>query len=168
MTVSQVVHESRCCSWKFSKCVGETMQLLLAAGARVDARDLCGKTVLHYLVGPMFKEPAGWNMLQACIESSSQLQLQAPLVDLQDRFGVTAVLYAVMMNLTKLVKSLCENYGADTAIADWSGISSHTFLTLNGDIKRIITESSGRTIAAATCCFCKAQAATKKCAGWTL
>ncbi len=37
----------------------ETMRLLLEAGARVDARDLCGKTVLHYLVGPLFKEPMG-------------------------------------------------------------------------------------------------------------
>jgi hypothetical protein len=92
----------------------ETMQLLLDAGARVDARDLCGKTVLHYLVGPLFKEPVGWSMLRACIERSRQLQLQPPLVDVQDRFGATIVLYAVIMNLTKLVKVLCEDYRADT------------------------------------------------------
>ena len=144
----------------------ETMRLLLEAGARVDARDLCGKTVLHYLVGPLFKEPAGWGMMQACHEASLLLQLQPPLVDMQDRFGATVVLYAVMMNLTSVVKALCENYRADPTIADWSGISAHTFFTLNGDIKRIITRTSGRTIAAAdTCSFCKAQTETKKCSG---
>ena len=35
----------------------ETMQLLLEASARVNARDLCGKTVLHHLIGPLFKLP---------------------------------------------------------------------------------------------------------------
>jgi hypothetical protein len=144
----------------------ETMQLLLDAGARVDARDLCGKTVLHYLVGPLFKEPVGWSMLRACMERSRQLQLQPALADVQDRFGVTIVLYAVIMNLTKLVKVLCEDYRADTTVADWSGVSAHSFPTLNGDIKRAITKSSGRTIAAMdTCSFCKTQAETKKCAG---
>jgi hypothetical protein len=144
----------------------ETMRLLLEAGARVDARDLCGKTVLHYLVGPLFKEPQGWDMLRACIETSSQLQLQPPLVDVRDRFGVTVVTYAVMMNLTSLVKVLCEDYHADTTIADWAGISAHSFLTLNGDIKKIIVRASGRTIAALdTCCVCKAPSAKHKCAG---
>ena len=144
----------------------ETMQLLLDAGARVDARDLCGKTVLHYLVGPLFKEPVGFSMLHACIERSRQLRLQPALVDMQDRFGATIVLYAVIMNLTKLVKVLCEDYRADATVADWSGVSAHNFPTLNGDIKGIMTKSSGRTIAATgTCCVCKTPAATKKCAG---
>lgn len=144
----------------------ETMQLLLAAGARVDARDLCGKTVLHYLVGPLFKEPLGWDMLRACIATSQQLQLQPPLVDVQDRFGVTVVLYAVIMNLTKLVKTLCDEYSANTTIADWSGVSAHSFPTLNGDIKRTIAKSSARTVAAIdTCCLCRAATSTQKCSG---
>jgi hypothetical protein len=158
--------EFRCDDGSVRFDFAQTMQLLLDAGARVDARDLCGKTVLHYLVGPLFKEPVGWSMLRACIQRSRQLQLQPALVDVQDRFGVTIVLNAVMMNLTKLVKSLCEEYGADTTVAEWSGISAHSFITLNGDIKRIIIRSSGRTIAAAnTCCLCQALSATRKCAG---
>jgi hypothetical protein len=37
--------------------------LLLSHGARVDARDLCGKTVLHYAIGPLCREGVYFSIL---------------------------------------------------------------------------------------------------------
>ena len=36
-----------------SKGVKDTVKLLLEHGARCDARDLCGKTIVHYAAGPL-------------------------------------------------------------------------------------------------------------------
>ena len=47
-----------------------TLKLLLEHGARPDARDICGKTFIHYASGPLCIDAMVFEMMDAVIEAS--------------------------------------------------------------------------------------------------
>jgi hypothetical protein len=61
------------------------MKLLIDNGARVDARDLCGKTVLHYAMGPLCAEGnmIPLNMADLCINRTKELNFNPLMVDIR-------------------------------------------------------------------------------------
>mmetsp|Transcript_28284 Transcript_28284/g.47553 ORF Transcript_28284/g.47553 Transcript_28284/m.47553 type:complete len:372 (+) Transcript_28284:551-1666(+) len=104
------------------------VQLLLDHGARYNANDLCGKTIIHYVSGPLCKEGDSTMMELAdmCIDKSKADGLQPPLVDYQDRFGAVPLPQAIIMNREDLVKFLCEKHEANTVLKDVDGCSAYS------------------------------------------
>ena len=49
-----------------------TLRVLLKHGARPDARDICGKTFVHYASGPLCVDATVFTMMDAVIEASKQ------------------------------------------------------------------------------------------------
>lgn len=128
----------------------EVIHFLLSNGARVDARDLCGKTVLHYLTGPLFQEGDGMmtKICDICIQNSTDRKLSPRLVDTQDRFGTVPLTQSIMSNRIDLVEFLCTNHLADGSIADYEGVSPLSMANLNLKIRTIITTARNKYMAA--------------------
>ena len=100
-------------------------KLLLSHGARCDARDLFGKTILHYAIGPLYKlstQTKSENILQIavlCLEHATRINICNPrFVDYRDRFGSVALVMAIQLNIELLVKILCVKHHADITLKD--------------------------------------------------
>jgi hypothetical protein len=100
------------------------MKLLIDNGARVDAKELCGKTILHYAMGPLCVEGnmIMMNMAEMCIDKTKEMNLSTPLVDMRDRFGSVPLTQPIMMNRADLVSFMCKKHHANLRIADNDGI----------------------------------------------
>ena len=103
-------------------------KVLLTHGARCDARDLFGKTILHYAIGPLYTVPGrGADILQIaelCLEHAKRINICNPsLVDYRDRFGAVALSTAIQLNIELLVRILCVKYHANATDVD--NFSSH-------------------------------------------
>jgi hypothetical protein len=63
------------------------LKLLLEHGARVNARDLIGKTVMHYIIGPLCTvgDQRMFDMADMCIQNGKEKGLPTPLVNITDR-----------------------------------------------------------------------------------
>ena len=118
----------------------DIMKLLLKHGARCDARDLCGKTLIHYAIGPLCKQGDNTllEMAALCIERAKELGLP-PLVNAQDRFGGVPLQEAIKSNRPDLVQFLCITHGADASIKDFEGVSAESMSRLSPECTAIIS-----------------------------
>jgi hypothetical protein len=100
------------------------MKLLIDNGARVDAKDLCGKTILHYVIGPLCVEGniVPLNMADLCINKTKEKNLSPPLVDVRDRFGAVPLFQAIYINRADLVLFLSKRHHANPRLADNDGM----------------------------------------------
>ena len=136
------------------------VKLLLENGARCDARDLCGKNIVHYCAGPLCA-PGTTTLLDIaslCIAKGHELSLP-PLVDMQDRFGCVPLMQPVMMNRLDLVSFLCKTHKADGSIRDKDGCSPQSISSCNIKISQIITKSRNKASSVAfktKCSYCNA------------
>jgi hypothetical protein len=105
----------------------EVVRLLLKHGARPDARDVCGKTIIHYCCGPLCKPGSKvlLDIADLCITRAAEMSLPK-LVDARDRFGGVALQQAVMTMRTDFAHFLCTKYRADANIEDYDGCSPFT------------------------------------------
>jgi ankyrin repeat protein len=96
------------------------VKLLLSHGARTDARDLCGKTAIHYCTSRLClpNDPRLLEMGDLIFEASKTQNVNPPLVDFPDRFGNVALHDTVMAARLDLVRYLVVKHGADPTIAD--------------------------------------------------
>jgi hypothetical protein len=122
------------------------MRLLLEHGARPDARDVCGKTIIHYCCGPLCKPGSKvlLDMADLCIARAAELGLPK-LVDIRDRFGGVAMQQAVMLMRPDLVQFLCSKHKADANIKDYDGCSPYTMADVIPSIRSIIANAQGQT-----------------------
>eukprot|EP01032_Pedospumella_encystans_P013920 gene13920-16007_t len=124
----------------------EVAQLLLEHGARPDARDLCGKTIIHYCAGPLCA-PGSTTLLDIadlCIARAAELN-QPPLVDARDRFGGVALQQPVMLNRVDLVAFLCTKHSADATIRDNDNMCAEKMADFSIDIRAIINKSRNKS-----------------------
>ena len=103
-------------------------KVLLSHGARCNARDLFGKTILHYAVGPLYTKPGrGADILQIaelCLEHAKRMNICNPnFIDYRDRFGSVALFMAIQLNQLALVRTLCVKHHADVTIKDVDNFS---------------------------------------------
>lgn len=120
----------------------KVVQLLLEHGARPDARDLCGKTIIHYCTGPLCM-PGTSTLLEIadlCIARAVELNLPK-LVDVRDRFGGIPLLQAIMCNRADLVAFLCKKNGADVTIKDFDGADPQEMVQLMPSLRSIVDEA---------------------------
>ncbi len=97
--------------WKGS---ADTVNALIAAGAKVDARDKQGKTPLHYAVG------MGWtDTVNALIAADGK-------VDARDPFGRTPLHHAAVNGRAELIVALLDS-GASAAARTESGDTAFDF-----------------------------------------
>jgi hypothetical protein len=94
----------------------EVIALLLKHGARPHARDVCGKTIVHYGAGS-HSTATSMELVQPCIDAAAQQDLP-PLVNIQDRFGTVALHEVVMGNRLDAAKFLLKN-GGDAKIQSY-------------------------------------------------
>lgn len=124
----------------------EIVRILLSNGARVDARDLCGKTVLHYIMGPLCSpgDVVMKDIADVCIQHSIEKNMANPrLVDMQDRFGTVPLHQPIMMNRMDLIEFLCTKHLADGSIEDYENISPLSMCNLNHSIRSILNNARG-------------------------
>jgi len=88
--------------------------VLLQYGARLDAKDICGKTVVHYGAGSHSTE-ASISLVEMCIDAAEKLSLPTKLVNIQDRFGDVALHEVVMGNRVEVCRFLISR-GADVHV----------------------------------------------------
>lgn len=118
------------------------VSVLLRYGANPCAKDMCGKTVAHYAIGPLNKGSMLLEALQLCLEAAETLPTPVKLIDAQDRFGAVPIANAVQMNRLDLAKFCCD-HKASVNIKDMDGISPRTLCVLPGTpMFRLIHPSS--------------------------
>lgn len=124
------------------------VKLLLKHGARCDARDQCGKTVLHYCLGslniPGTSDKVLLAMAEACIERSVQLNLSPRLVDIPDRFGDVPAMEACKQNRVDLITFLCVKHQADPTIKNNHGMNLVVFAEHFDSIKLIVRKAKNK------------------------
>jgi hypothetical protein len=119
----------------------EVLKLLCEHGARVDARDLLGKTVLHYAFGPLCTEQNHDVMMEMCdivIKHAASLPTPINLIDLQDRTGAVAVQAAIMTNNTKIAKLAVQKWRCNVQLTDMDGCSPWAMPVLGSTMHDII------------------------------
>ena len=108
--------------------------LLIEAGARVDARDFMGKTVVHYGAGMMASDES-MRVVEKCIARGDASGLSPRLVDVQDRVGGVAAHEVVMSQRADVAKFLGE-HNARMDIKEWGkgrdGLSPMDMLRRSG------------------------------------
>ena len=127
-------------------------QALLAAGARPDARDSVGKTVVHYAAGALGQyrhvleiaelailkhdkqRSAVLRAMSASSSSSSPCQAVAAgprLVDFQDRMGHVAMIQSIQCYKDRrILEFLCLTHGANPTIPTFDSSMTMTPLTM--------------------------------------
>ena len=144
---------------KVSRRPVEVVRVLIQHGVRVDARDLCGKTVIHYTCGPLCDvgDNTALSVADLCIARATELAISPPLVDVQDRTGAVPLQQAVMLNREDLVSFLCSKHGANASIADNDGCSPTSIAvpgtTIFGLIRNIINKNAAKQFKC-TCLVC--------------
>lgn len=124
------------------------VKLLLEHGARPDARDICGKTIVHYCMGPLCIEGDRTliEVAALCIARAHELNLPS-LVNGKDRFGDVPMIQVVMCNRIDLATFLCVTHSADVSIADNDGASPFSLTEhLCGDMRTIVRLASARAL----------------------
>jgi hypothetical protein len=146
----------------------EVVRILLAHGARPDARDVCGKTIVHYCCGALCR-PGTTTLLDIadlCINRAKELNLPK-LVDTRDRFGEIPMMQAIMMTRVDLMEFLCTKHGADAHIKDYDGADPQKMAQFSPSIRAVM--NSARNVASyedfkARCLNCQGtSAATFRC-----
>jgi ankyrin repeat protein len=137
---------------------------LLENGARCDARDLLGKTIIDYAVGALsdHESPVLLNIADLCIARSKEIGLTGSLVDYQDRFGDTPLMMAVIMNREDLVTHLLKKH-ADSSITNLDNISSLDIAPEASAIKQLLINGSHK-LKKIKCNVCKKFGKTFLCA----
>ena len=95
----------------------KVVEELLSHGARPDARDVYGKTAVHYGAGSMATDES-MELVQLCIDAADRLDISPRLVDIQDRGGMVAMHEVVMGNRIDMCKFLVGN-GANIQLASY-------------------------------------------------
>jgi len=121
-----------------------TAKLLLDHGARPDARDLLGKTPLHYICGPLNDCSKFFTLGEHLIEAGTRKGMK--LVDALDRFHAVPMLQAEQMNRPDICAWLMKN-NADAMIGDDMGCSAASMSDYVPAIKRIILKPTNAGIA---------------------
>ena len=116
------------------------VKLLLEHGARPDARDLCGKSFLHYAMGPLnrFGDEIPLKMSNLVIAAAIAKGITPSLVDFQDRFGEVPLMPPIMTNRHDLLSFLCMEHNADVGIEDFTGTSPLSMTKNVGSMNDII------------------------------
>lgn len=127
----------------------EVMKLLLEHGARYQARELTGKTLLHYIMGPLCFEGNSemLEMADMCIQKAKADGMSPALVNVQDRFGGVCLLQVIMMIRVDLVTFLCTKHKADPRIADNDGAVPTRMVELIPGLRNIILPSANKLAA---------------------
>lgn len=124
------------------------VKLLLKHGARCDARDQCGKTVLHYCLGHLnilgYSDKVLLAMADACIERSVELNVSPRLVDIPDRFGDVPAMEACKMNRPDLITFLCVKHQADPTIKNMHGMNLVVFAEHFDSLKLIVRKAKNK------------------------
>eukprot|EP00927_Polykrikos_kofoidii_P048252 TRINITY_DN42476_c0_g1_i1.p1 TRINITY_DN42476_c0_g1~~TRINITY_DN42476_c0_g1_i1.p1 ORF type:complete len:629 (-),score=55.14 TRINITY_DN42476_c0_g1_i1:199-2085(-) len=117
---------------------------LLHKGARPDARDFCGKTVVHYGAGGV-ATPLSLSIVHACLMKAEQRGLVAPsLLDMQDRTGAVSLIDVIMMGRTDVAKWLLAR-NASAQIVDLDGISPESMVNPLFNREMAVAFSEGGT-----------------------
>jgi hypothetical protein len=120
----------------------EVVRILLANGARPDARDVNGKTIVHYCCGALC-QPGAPTLLQIadlCIDRTKELSLPK-LVDSRDRFGEIPLMQAIMMTRPDLAEFLCTKHGADASIKDYDDADPEKMAQFSPSLRAIVNKS---------------------------
>lgn len=138
----------------------EVVRVMIKHGVRVDARDLCGKTVIHYACGMLCDadDPTALSVADLCITRAKELDLTPPLVDIQDRMGGVPLQQAIMLNRVDLVTFLCIKHGANATIKDHDGASPETMAFHGSTIFDVIRKAINKkktTEFKSTCMVCE-------------
>ena len=148
---------------------GEVVDLLIKHGARVDARDVIGKNVIHYICGPLNPEGDGTMLAMAdsCIARAKELNLP-PLVNMRDRTGAVPLMQAIQCSRVDLVTFLCTKHQADAFIEDNDDCSPESMSRYHPTIHSIVSKSTTKKIAGEikrTCYHCKSDSENAKACG---
>ena len=138
------------------------VKLLIKHGARCDARDLCGKTVLHYCLGRLnilgHSDKILLEMADLCIARTQELNISPRLVDMPDRFGDVPTMEACMMNRPDLISFLCEKHRADPTINNMHNMNLMRFCMVFPVINDIVNKAKNKFWYAeqrSTCAYCQ-------------
>lgn len=118
-------------------------KVLLSHGARCNARDVFGKTILHYAIGPLYTMPGrGADILQIaelCLAHAKRINICNPcLVDYRDRFGSVPLFMAIQLNIESLVRLLCIRHHANGTLKDVEDFSPLDASSRLPSIRRIM------------------------------
>lgn len=125
----------------------EVMRLLLREGARPDARDVCGKTIVSYCCGPLCQlgTTVLLEMASLCIARAAELRLPK-LINTRDRFGAVPLQQAIILQRLDHVRFLSAEHWADPTIQDYDGMDPLTLASKISPASRDIMNAA-RSIA---------------------
>ena len=119
----------------------EIVRLLLASGARVDALNFVGKTVVHIGAGQQATART-LEMVEMCVRKHEETRAEGEtrLVDVQDRMGSVAMHEVVMSNRADAARVLLR-LRADPTLKDADGCAPNKALSpfLNGNVAHVIS-----------------------------
>jgi hypothetical protein len=121
------------------------VKLLLSYGARTDARDLCGKTAIHYCTSRLCLQGDQrlLDMGDLIIEASKTQKVNPALVDFPDRFGNVALHDTVIARRLDLVRYLVVKHGANPTIADNYNVTPIS-VALPGPMRDLLIECKNK------------------------
>ena len=151
------------------------IKLLIEHGARVDAKNFLGKTVIFYATGVLNllkNSEMVFTMADLCIKKHKELykdnkENYIPLVDYQDRLGSVALIEGITLNRPDIVSYLVKKHNARLDIKDHLyNLTPLNLSPLNNylEVGKIFKKSINKNIAnemLSTCSYCEKKSDNK-------